>query len=108
MVERFLVRRPDGPLAQLHRLEWRYDGPLPAEVLSTLEATPAEAARRRAMADSALLDGLARETVRSLAAARRRATATPCRNLAAHGALPRLARDRQAGLARRDEDFQAR
>ena len=105
MVERFLVSRSDGPLAQLHRLEWRYDGPVPAEALSALDVAPTQLARRRAAADSHVLDGLAREAVRRLAAARRRATGAQLQDLERHDAVPRLAHSRRAGLAQLDQEF---
>lgn len=103
MVERFPTRRPDGPLARLHQLEWRYDGPVPAEVLSGLDATPAELTRRRAAANGALADRLARDAVHSLAAARCRMSAEQLRRLEQHPAAARLAASRRAGLTHRGE-----
>lgn len=57
-------------LAGLHALEWRYDGPIPPAALAALAATPAALAARMAAADGALLDRLARESVRRQAVAR--------------------------------------
>ncbi|GIK98169.1 MAG: hypothetical protein BroJett029_23780 [Alphaproteobacteria bacterium] len=62
-----------GRLAGLHALEWRHDGPIPTALLARLDATGEDLARRGAAADEALLDNLAREAVRAVAAARREA-----------------------------------
>jgi hypothetical protein len=97
----FPQRRSDTPLARLHQLEWRYDGPVPAGALAALEATPAELDRRRAAADGAVIDLLAREAVRALADARRRLDGEPCRRLDPHAAAARLFSCRTAGLALR-------
>jgi hypothetical protein len=61
--------RPQA-LTRLHALEWRYDGPIPPAALAALAATPAALAARAAAADGALLDRLARDSVRAVAAAR--------------------------------------
>lgn len=93
------VHRAENPLARLHRLEWRFDGPVPPEFLATLDATPAELVRRAAAADGALIDRLARETVRAAATARggRAAHTAP----ESHPEALHLARCRAAGLALR-------
>jgi hypothetical protein len=101
MVEPFSRRRSDTPLARLHQLEWRYDGPVPAAALAALEATRAELDRRRAAADGAAIDLLAREAVRALADARRRLDGEPRRRLDAHPAAARVDLCRAAGLALR-------
>jgi hypothetical protein len=101
----FSIRGAGGSLAELHRLEWRYDGPIPAEALSTLDVAPAALARRRGAADAALVDGLVRDAVRSLAAARRRTAAAELRHLEQHGATTGLIAYRRSSLARRAADF---
>ena len=100
-MEAFTQRPIDTPLARLHELEWRYDGPVPEAALAALEATPAELDRRRAVADGAAIDLLARAAVRALADARRRLDGAPRRHLDAHPAATRLVRCRAAGLALR-------
>ena len=57
-------------LAELHALEWRYDGPIPPAALATLAVTPMALAARAAAADGALLDRLASGSVRRQAVAR--------------------------------------
>jgi len=99
MVEASSLHRSDSPLDRLHELEWRYDGPLPATALAALDATPAELDRRRAAADSAEIDRLARAAVHALADARRHLDEEPRRRLDSHPAATRLALCRAAGIA---------
>lgn len=56
-----------APLARLRWLEQRYDGPIPAEALASLDPIPAAA--RRTAADGVFLDRLSRDAVRAGAAA---------------------------------------
>lgn len=93
------VHRAENPLARLHRLEWRFDGPIPPEFLATLDDTPAGLVRRAAAADGALIDRLARETVRAAATARGGRTAYTAPE--SHPDAPHLTRCRAAGLALR-------
>jgi hypothetical protein len=58
-----------SPLAGLRRLEQRYDGPIPADALAALDASPATLAARRRAADSALVDRLSRDAMRGRTAA---------------------------------------
>lgn len=92
-------RCADDPLARLHALEWRYDGPLPSGLLAGLDAGPAELAGRAAAADSALIDRLARDAVGALAGARRQTPVARLDRLACHPAEARRAACRAAGLA---------
>ena len=85
-------------LARLHALEWRYDGPLPADALTALTATPAELAARTGAADGALLDRMGRDAVQALARVRRDAGTG---GLDRHPARTQMLRNRQAALRRR-------
>lgn len=79
-------------LARLHALEWRYDGPLPTGAVATLDVDSAALVRRADIADSALIDRLARDAVAALAAARR--DGRPAAALAACRAAGVALRDR--------------
>lgn len=90
-----------GTLSRLHRLEWRYDGPVPPAALERLDAATGEIARRQALASSALWDDLARGAVRRLALARRRNSRLDPDRLEPRAAYA-LADFRRRGLACRD------